>query len=54
MVIKGDGLTNTVTVPVSTHPADEVPVIVYTVVTVGVATTDPLVVVFNPVAGDHE
>jgi len=51
--IVGAAVTVTVTEPVFTHPAAEVPVMVYVVVTVGVATTAAPVVVFNPVAGDH-
>jgi len=48
------GLTVTVAVVVLIHPAAEVLVIVYIVVTVGLATTEAPVVIFNPVAGDQE
>lgn len=49
----GNGFTVTVTVPVFTHPAALVPVIVYVVVAVGLAVTLAPVVALNPVAGDH-
>ena len=48
------GTVLTVTVMVDTpEQAGVVPVMVYTVVTVGVATTELPVVVLNPVAGDQ-
>ena len=50
----GNALTVTVTVVVPLQPTPEVPVIVYVVVMVGLAVTDPPVVADNPVAGLQE
>lgn len=50
----GTGFTVTVTVLLPAHPSAEIPVTVYTVVTVGLAVTLGPVVPLSPVAGDHE
>jgi hypothetical protein len=50
----GNGFTVTVKVVVPLHPTPEVPVIVYVVVVVGLAVTDPPAVAERPVAGLQE
>ena len=50
-VTVGKGFTVTIDVAVAVHPATEVPVIVYVVVTAGLAVTEAPVVALNPVAG---
>jgi hypothetical protein len=49
----GKSFTVTVTASMLTHPFASVPVTVYVVVTVGLATTLAVFVVANPVAGLH-
>ena len=53
-VTDGSGLTVMVTVAVLVHPAEEVPVTVYVVVTVGVAVTEAPVDALRLVEGDQE
>ena len=53
-VTVGNGFTVTVTVAVFTHPAAEVPVTVYVVVTVGDAVTEEPVDGLTLVLGAHE
>ena len=52
-VTVGNVFTVTATVFVFTHPFALVPVTVYVVVTVGLATTVAPVLALNPLVGDH-
>jgi hypothetical protein len=51
--IAGKGLTVTITLVVSAQFLPASPAKVYVVVVAGLAITEPPVVVFNPVEGDH-